>query len=61
MLCARCEAREPYEPSVWFLHVWGLYTLQRGGYPFDPDDLTVEEWTALGEIRDAMKSLRGGG
>jgi hypothetical protein len=53
--CAACEKREPYEPSAWFDHIWFLYRLQRGGYPFAANDLAIEEWQALGELTEALE------
>jgi hypothetical protein len=40
---------------MWFNHVWFLYSLQRGGYPFAKNDLSVDEWTAIGELREALE------
>ncbi len=53
MLCAACEYKD-YEPSRWFLHVWNLYRLQRGGFPFEKNDLTLQEWVDIGLIRDEL-------
>ncbi len=52
--CAECDGREPYEPSEWFAHIWYLYRLQRAGYPFGANELSVEEWMDIGILRDEM-------
>ena len=58
--CAVCESNREYEPSTWFTHINWLYRLQRAGYPFGTDDLDIEEWLALSEIRDAMEEIKAG-
>lgn len=55
-MCSQCEHREPYEPSEWFQHIWFLYGLHRGGYPFQANDLSIEEWVDIGIIRNAMEA-----
>ena len=55
-MCAQCEYRE-YEPSMWFSHIWNLYRLQRGGFPFEKNDLTLQEWVDLGVIRDELEKV----
>lgn len=58
MLCDRCECRPgEYEPGIWFLHIWFLYSLQQGGYPFEKDDLTIEEWIDLGVLKQAAGGI----
>lgn len=57
-MCGQCEHREPYEPSEWFQHIWLLYRLQTGGYPFKADDLSMEEWLEIGVIKDEMEAMR---
>ena len=53
--CAECPriSRDNLEPyTLKLLH---LAALQRGGYPLDADDLTLEEWVDLGRIKEALK------
>jgi hypothetical protein len=57
-MCSRCERREPYEPSPWFTHIYFLYRLHLGGYPFHANDLTTDEWLGIGEMKEAIESLR---
>ncbi|TAN64271.1 hypothetical protein EPN18_00395 [bacterium] len=59
VMCPQCEMRPgEYEPSAWFQHIWFLYALQEGGYPFEKDDLTLPEWMDLGVLRCAVKEQR---
>jgi hypothetical protein len=60
LACSTCEAREPYEPSDWFNHIWLLYELQRGGYPFEKNDLTINEWIDIGVLRTEMEIMKTG-
>lgn len=53
-MCAQCDGREPYEPTDYFNKIWRLYKLQQGGYPFDKNDLTPEEWEDLGTLREEI-------
>ena len=58
-VCPSCEKRNgSSKPSEWLSHIWYLFLLQRGGYPFGKNDLSPEEWIDLGIMRehfDAMK------
>jgi len=53
-MCGTCEARDGVEISDWFGHIWFLYRLQQGGYPFAANDLTVDEWLGLAELKAAL-------
>jgi hypothetical protein len=35
-----------------------LYCLQRGGYPFAQDDLSLEEWMGLGEMKTEIEAWK---
>lgn len=59
LVCAGCPGSDPHEPSDWFLHVDYLYRLHAGGYPFGKDDLSLEEWRAMGEYSDMMAVMKG--
>jgi hypothetical protein len=61
MMCARCEARVPHVPSIWFSHIWWLYRLQRGKYEFKQDDLSIDERFGLAEMEDALEVLKAEG
>ena len=55
--CAKCDGSVPYEPSEWFGHIWYIYRLQRAGYPFGANDLSVEEWMDMGVLADEMERM----
>ena len=59
LLCKQCKGYE-YEPSQWLLKMWKLYRLQKAGYVFQPNDLTVEEWEDLYIIHDEMEARANG-
>lgn len=61
MMCVRCTAREVYTPTMWFSHIWRMYRMQRGKYPYEPDDLSEDEWMALGEMDDALEAVKAEG
>ncbi len=53
--CAECSKirRDDLEPyTLKLLH---LAALQKGGYPLDADELSLEEWIDLGRIKEALK------
>lgn len=58
-LAAACEAcaKKPLEPSPWVRHIAWLALLKKGGYPFDKNDLSIDEWTALGEYCEEIDML----
>lgn len=60
MMCEACEKNEAYVPTEWFSHVWFLHSLQRAGFPFAADDLTLDEWLALGELRGELDLTKVG-
>ncbi len=60
MVCATCPRKRDYEPSPWFAHINHLYNLVRAGYPFGPDDLSLEEWTDIGILRDHYEAMMAG-
>jgi hypothetical protein len=58
-LCANCEANG-YEMPEEIQHLWFLFSLHRGGFPFRRDDLTVEEWIRLGMLREEIDAMKAG-
>ncbi|HHT9137386.1 MAG TPA: hypothetical protein ACFYEK_09115 [Candidatus Wunengus sp. YC60] len=58
--CKTCEANKEHEPSEWFNHIWFFYALQRGGYPFRANDLTVDEWMDLGLLKEELEAAKNG-
>jgi hypothetical protein len=57
-VCAACDKREPYIPTPWFNHIWFLWRLKRGGYPFSGSELSLDEWLALADLDDLMTPPR---
>jgi hypothetical protein len=49
---------EPYVPSAWFSLIFFYYSLHRAGYPFRQDDLSIDEWMALGELKQELEIPR---
>jgi hypothetical protein len=56
--CRRCPSLPPEGLSPWTLHLLRLRQLRRAGYPFRPDDLPLSTWLSLGELEDALSTLR---
>ena len=55
-VCAGCPKKEKaYTPSAWFYHIQFLFSLQRGGYPFGANDLTLDKWIDIGAMRADSK------
>jgi hypothetical protein len=55
--CANCKKHPPDEISPWTWHLLELRRLQQGGYPFEADDLSLEEWEELGTINEIIAAL----
>jgi hypothetical protein len=56
--CAACPYRDAEPPSDWFAHISYLHALQEGGYPFQKNDLTIEEWLGLAELRRHYQTIQ---
>jgi len=37
-----------------------LHRLKKGGYPFRPNDLSLETWLLLGLVEEALAAPQGG-
>lgn len=62
-VCETCPSNPEVsgqEPSLWFQHIFFLYALQRGGYPFKADDLTIEEWLDIGLLKEELEAMKLG-
>lgn len=57
--CANCKGWLK-EVHPWVAHLFSVYSLQQAGYPFDKNDLSMEEWMALGVINQEVKALEAG-
>jgi hypothetical protein len=55
-MCGSCESSEPFIPSPYFTKMFFLYQLSMGGYPFRSNDMEVQDWIALGELKMALEA-----
>lgn len=59
--CKSCaEFLRPEAISPWTWHLLFLYRLKRAGYPFRPNDLSLETWLLLGLVEEALAISQGG-
>lgn len=50
--CSNCQDYvRPEEISPWSRHLFFLHQLQEAGYPFQANDLSLEVWMILGQIK----------
>ncbi|MDD2902107.1 MAG: hypothetical protein PHU44_06695 [Syntrophales bacterium] len=59
--CAVCEEYlRPEALSPWTWHLLFLYRLQRAGYPFRANDLSLETWLLLGVVQKVLENTQRG-
>lgn len=59
--CAACEEYlRPEALSPWTWHLLFLYRLQRAGYPFRANDLSLETWLLLGVVQKILEDTQRG-
>jgi hypothetical protein len=59
--CQACqEFVRPEAISPWTWHLVWLWQLQRAGYPFRANDLSLETWLRLGLVRHWLEGTQGG-
>ena len=59
--CGACaEYLRPEAVSPWTWHLMFLYRLKKAGYPFQPNDLSLETWLLLGLAEEALAQPQGG-
>ena len=46
-----------YEPDAKFIHANYLLELKNGGYPFEANDLTLQEWKWIAELNTAIEKF----
>jgi hypothetical protein len=56
--CANCPRRRAGDLHPYTRKLLRLRGLQLGGYPFAADDLSLEEWTDLGQLKAALAALQ---
>lgn len=55
--CANCK-KEKYDViSPWTYHLLQIRRLQKAGYPFERNELTIEEWQDLGTVNEKIESI----
>ncbi len=55
-MCKTCPHNKQFQTSAWFNHIWMIYQLQQGGYPFAKNDLEISEWLAIAEMKQAVET-----
>jgi hypothetical protein len=59
--CGVCqEFLRPEVISPWTWHLVFLHQLSRAGYPFRANDLSLETWLLLGEVRRILDEAQRG-
>jgi hypothetical protein len=56
--CKNCPKRRPDQISLWVWHLLKLRRLQQGGYPFEANDLSLEEWEELGMVNEIIEQAQ---
>jgi hypothetical protein len=52
--CKECQKEKASSLHPYTIKLMGLLELQKGGYPFAANDLTLEEWVDLGRIKETL-------
>ena len=52
------DYKQDYIPDARFTHASFLLNLQNSDYPFDKDDLSLEEWKWISELKSAIEKKR---
>ena len=59
--CTNCaEYLRPEAVSPWTWHLMFLHRLKKAGYPFRPNDLSLETWLLLGLVEEVLAAPQGG-
>jgi hypothetical protein len=59
--CNHCaEYLRPEAVSPWTWHLLFLHRLKKAGYPFRPNDLSLETWLLLGLVEETLAATQGG-
>lgn len=59
--CGVCEEfLRPEAISPWTWHLLFLYQLNRAGYPFRANDLSLETWLLLGLVKRVLQGAQRG-
>lgn len=49
--CIHCPKKKPEDLNPYTLKLVKMMELQAAGYPFRPNDLTMEEWYDIGKVK----------
>lgn len=55
-MCANCPHNYEAEVSPWTAHVLTLHKLIEAGCRFGPDDLSIDEWYAVADMKAAIEA-----
>ena len=55
--CTNCKKQKADVISPWTYHLLQIRKLQKAGYPFDKNELTIEEWQDLGTVNEKIESI----
>lgn len=55
--CDHCPKKKAGDLHPYTIKLFRLRRLRMAGYPFEADDLTVEEWMDLGMLEDRLNNL----
>lgn len=58
-VCSNCNHKQSADLHPYTIKILGLIKLQRAGYPFKANDLTLEEWHDLGEMKRQLEPQGG--
>lgn len=53
-----CKIPDLKAPSVYFGYLFTLYKIQRGGFTIDNNDLSLDDWSALGDITECIEQMQ---
>jgi len=53
--CDNCPKKKAEDLHPYTIKIFRLRWLRQAGYPFEANDLTVEEWMDLGRIEEALR------
>ena len=56
--CEKCPKARPEDINPYTAHILWLITLQAGGFPLDTEDMSLEMWTDLGRVKQALEAAR---
>ena len=55
--CGKCEKNRAQDFDVYTAKLLRIRGMRMAGYPFEPDDLTPEEWEDLGKVEQWLLQI----